>query len=92
MQTLCHYVKLYDHNMYQQYNTNANFVAKYNVRSPLGRNHVRVYITEGINVDNVKAHRKVHKNDMFIAANNYMSAITHQIIELKSSRHHIYHI
>ena len=80
---VCHYVKLYD-NMCQCNNTNANFITKYNVHGPLGRNHVHVYITEGINVDNVRARRKVRKN-MFIAANNDMSATAHKIIELCES-------
>ena len=84
MNFVCRYVKLYD-NLCQYNNTNANFIAryaKYNVHGPLGRNHVHVYIsiTEGINVDNVKACRKVQY--MFIAANNDMSATAHQIVEL----------
>ena len=56
--------------------TNVNFIAKYakdNAHGPLGRSHVHVYITEGSNVDNVRARREV-RTHMFIAANNDMSA------------------
>ena len=44
--------------MCQCKNTNVNCIAKYakyNVHGPLGRYLVHVYITEGINVDNVRA-------------------------------------
>ena len=69
------YIQLYD-TVCQCNNTNVNFIAKYakdNVHGPLGRSHVHVYITDGINVNNVRARREVRTN-MFIAANNDMSA------------------
>ena len=40
---------------------NVNFVL-----GPLGRNHVHVYITEGINVDNGKERRNVRKLELQI--------------------------
>ena len=55
--------------------------AKCNVHGPLGINLVHVYITEHINVDNVRARRKVREHVMFMAANSDVSATAHQILE-----------
>ena len=41
---------------------------------PLGRHLVHVYITEGINVANVRALRKVREHVMFMAANRDVNA------------------